>query len=218
MQHTRATRQWAQLLAAGHTDVICGAVALLAAVRGGHYEVVRLLAARPAFLAGTDSQGANALHVAVQTGNADMVSLLLSTNEKHLTRGVNLSFGCSPLHLAVQTRREDITELLLEADPSPISAVDRKSGWTVLHQAIASGASVRLVEKLYLAYPQALFVSGMGKSPLTHLLHFSSVDAVFDYLIRRVSLDDVRCVRLSLPLILEHGNLSPPLWHASRDC
>lgn len=138
-------------------------------------------------------EGANVMHVAVTLGDAAMVALFLTVGKDvGLTRRVIASFGFSPLHLALQRGHENIAEMLLEADPSPTSMVDNIDGWTALHYAIHRNASVKLVERLYRANPQALFVEDRTRtSPLLLLLHRERTDAMFEALIYRVSWEEI---------------------------
>ncbi|XP_066360679.1 protein ACCELERATED CELL DEATH 6-like [Miscanthus floridulus] len=120
-----------------------GATAVHEAVRNGHASVLGKLVSRDARLAAAvDGQGVSPLYMAVVSGRADMVDILISES-----RGGSVKLpasyagpdGQTALHAAVFARNaEEMCESLQRWEPTLAQKAD-SSGRTALHYAASSG-------------------------------------------------------------------------------
>ena len=84
----------------------------MAAVGGGHAEVVKFLITRKANMdLAEDIGGETALHCAAVIGNVSMIELLMSKGARHDVRS---KFECTPLHSAAYHGRKDAVASLLD--------------------------------------------------------------------------------------------------------
>jgi len=111
-----------------------GNTALIMAVTSVHNKIFELLFDAGANPCITDGNGQNAMHWAAETGNIEIVQLLLG-NKQLLDSKTNA--GYTPLMLAAQRSHLKVCEMLLQAGANPLAA--DVYGCNVMHQAASDG-------------------------------------------------------------------------------
>lgn len=130
-----------------YPDILPG-ILLTTALRLDCYEIVQLLNSSNIEINSTDYNGQSALHLAVRSGRADYVKILLEVSEYHDQANADVTesvYGWTPLILACVKGNSSIMELLLAVGASP--RIRDLFGWTAKDHAAFRG-HLSIAEKL----------------------------------------------------------------------
>ncbi|EQC27025.1 TKL protein kinase [Saprolegnia diclina VS20] len=140
-----------------------GATALHVAAANGHDDIVTLLLATdPSLSCRSDQSGNLPLHLAAAKGHMFIVEKLVQHAPVKSLSWTN-SGGCTPLSVAIKCAHAPLVSLLIQSGTSLDSTTN--SGWTLLHEAAATGGLAMV--KMLLSTTLNMFAkTTAGETPL----------------------------------------------------
>ena len=120
---------------------------LMIAAANGKLQAVKCLLGKGASPSLENNDGWNSLHFASQSGNTDIIELLLLTHGPDIDS--TTAEGLTPLMIAVDNGKHQAVTLLIEKGASP--SLESNNGWNSLHFASESG-NTDMIELLLLTH------------------------------------------------------------------